>query len=819
MNKRKYDIVSVLPDRASKTKVSLLHHLGVKIFRAPEESSDNKISKESPSMMAEFLTTKIDNSYVLDPFLDPMNKETHFWWTGQEIVRQFEDQVDMLVCGYETGGMISGISPVIKHSNQDCITIGADMSGKIVTGNPGQDKNKYRHDTCSVEEYSSPDLSDMINLAVADKWYPVPWKEAFCKARELLLMEGIPASPGAGAVLHATLEAIKDFGFANKKDKKVLLILDNSAMYTDFEYASNDWMIGNNYLTLEDIESTVWFHKIHTWRIPVKVPVTVFDDFNAYAVYSMMNSERVNRVVVCDVATKSIIGIASLPLLNKNIEAGLITRVTLIGNSYCISRSFQTISIHKNISALLELLKVHSYAILVQRQKIASAAKTLEQEWLAGILDAEDVIRFIVELEQCHSKKFGAVLAGGFQSVSLWKSTKPDEDKNISEDTSPKSILQSDVNVLATTIAPKLATPVVMYATVEVREESNNASSENPSELNHPAPTVNPISTTQPAPTLVPEMIISSSNNNPDSVWDNHFQQQPNDVLAGSSYLPRVAQQRNNTSLRNSHQAENAPPKFHPSTNSDDPITPSAPFSPVSSEFFYDSLSPTRAPTSSAVFVSKLPVSDHADQEAPVSSDSTIQIDLEVVSSSIIQIEVNSDLSSPNNSDLDLHEDMSALSVSESIFRAMYSSEQVQHGIAGAVSSNIFMSPSSSATLSHASSSNVVETLSSFFMLPVAATVIPYAPVGHFRDTNDSGILPSATTPTSVPERAREEDMGTIIPQAPAQEATLSEELKLGEKSPLKESNNTHGTAKISLVTEEPPTNVTAPDKSSDGSS
>ena len=97
-----YRCIITLPEKMSKEKVDVLKALGAEIVRTPTEAAYD--APESHISVAKKLCDEIPNSHILDQYKNPSNPLAHYDGTAEEIWRQCNGQVDMLVSGAGTGG-------------------------------------------------------------------------------------------------------------------------------------------------------------------------------------------------------------------------------------------------------------------------------------------------------------------------------------------------------------------------------------------------------------------------------------------------------------------------------------------------------------------------------------------------------------------------------------------------------------------------------------------------------------------------------------------------------------------------------------------
>lgn len=103
-----YRTIITLPEKMSAEKVSVLRALGAEIVRTPTEAAFD--SPESHIGVAKRLEKEIPNSVILDQYANPNNPLAHELGTAQEIWKQTDGKVTMVVAGAGTGGTITGIA-------------------------------------------------------------------------------------------------------------------------------------------------------------------------------------------------------------------------------------------------------------------------------------------------------------------------------------------------------------------------------------------------------------------------------------------------------------------------------------------------------------------------------------------------------------------------------------------------------------------------------------------------------------------------------------------------------------------------------------
>ena len=194
---RGYKLILTMPDTMSLERRKLLSFFGAELVLTPGvEGIPGAIRK------AEQLAAENPNSFMPQQFNNPANPEVHRMTTAEEIWRDTDGKVDILVTGVGTGGTITGVAEVIKSRKPKFKAIAVEPvdSPVLSGGKPGAHK---------IQGIGAGFIPNVLKTDLIDEIIKVTNENAGIMARRLAREEGILAGISSGAAAWAALEVAK----------------------------------------------------------------------------------------------------------------------------------------------------------------------------------------------------------------------------------------------------------------------------------------------------------------------------------------------------------------------------------------------------------------------------------------------------------------------------------------------------------------------------------------------------------------------------------------------------------------------------------
>jgi cysteine synthase A len=210
---RGYKLILTMPDTMSMERRQLLSIFGAQLVLTPGDEGMNGAIKKAEELMASG-----GNYYMPQQFKNPANPEIHRLTTAEEIWRDTEGKVDMVIAGVGTGGTITGVSEVLKKRKPTlkAIAVEPEASPVLSGGKPGLHK---------IQGIGAGFVPDVYKKELVDEIIQVSNEDAGAAARRLAREEGILAGISSGAAAWVAIEVAKRL---ENKGKLIVVILPDT---------------------------------------------------------------------------------------------------------------------------------------------------------------------------------------------------------------------------------------------------------------------------------------------------------------------------------------------------------------------------------------------------------------------------------------------------------------------------------------------------------------------------------------------------------------------------------------------------------------
>ena len=192
---RGYRLIVTMPESMSLERRRLLKAFGAEIVLTPQtEGMPGAVRK------AEELVKSTLNAFMPQQFKNPANPEVHRRTTAEEIWRDTDGKVDILVSGVGTGGTITGCGEVLKKRKPSVQMIAVEPVNSAVLSQLRR-KESLRPGPHKIQGIGAGFIPDVLNTSIIDDVVTVRDEDAFEMSRRLAREEGMLCGISGGAAM------------------------------------------------------------------------------------------------------------------------------------------------------------------------------------------------------------------------------------------------------------------------------------------------------------------------------------------------------------------------------------------------------------------------------------------------------------------------------------------------------------------------------------------------------------------------------------------------------------------------------------------
>jgi cysteine synthase len=194
-----YRVILVMPESMSPERRKIMNAYGAEFELTPKEKGMTGAIEHAMQLKSE-----IPDSWIPNQFENRENTDIHRKATAMEILEDFPDGLDYLICGVGTGGHVTGCGEILKKEFPDLkvYAVEPDLSPVLSGGSPAPHP---------LQGIGAGFVPSILNTGLLDAIIKISRDEAYIFTKRAAREEGLFLGISSGAVLAAVNQKLNEF--------------------------------------------------------------------------------------------------------------------------------------------------------------------------------------------------------------------------------------------------------------------------------------------------------------------------------------------------------------------------------------------------------------------------------------------------------------------------------------------------------------------------------------------------------------------------------------------------------------------------------
>ena len=195
---RGYHLILTMPESMSLERRMLLSAMGAELVLTPASAGMAGAVAEAEKILA-----SLEDGFMPGQFANPANPDMHERTTAEELWRDTDGRIDVLVAGVGTGGTITGVGRTLKRRKPGFMAVAVEPSASPLLSGGSAGPHK-------IQGIGANFIPEVLDRRVVDRVVGVSNEDAMATARLLAREEGIFCGISSGANVWAALRLARE---------------------------------------------------------------------------------------------------------------------------------------------------------------------------------------------------------------------------------------------------------------------------------------------------------------------------------------------------------------------------------------------------------------------------------------------------------------------------------------------------------------------------------------------------------------------------------------------------------------------------------